>query len=103
MDVNGGSLSLSSLFLSSLLPSSSCERLLLVRGSSQSDTDPDCPRDSAFPESPRWLALKGRNEEALQTLARLHAHGNVEDPLVAFELEDIKAEIKASNPENVNP
>lgn len=58
---------------------------------------------SAFPESPRWLALKGRNEEALQNLARLHAHGNIDDPLVAFELEDIKAEIKASNPGAVSP
>jgi hypothetical protein len=36
----------------------------------------------AFPESPRWLAMKGRHDDALKTLARLHAHGNTEDIFV---------------------
>jgi hypothetical protein len=35
-----------------------------------------------FPESPRWLAMKGRHDDALKTLARLHAHGNTEDIFV---------------------
>lgn len=43
--------------------------------------------------SPRWLAEKGRMDEALATLARLHAHGNVEDTFVRSQMEDIKAEI----------
>ncbi|KZO99447.1 general substrate transporter [Calocera viscosa TUFC12733] len=47
-----------------------------------------------FPESPRWLASKGRNEEALANLARLHAHGNTEDPFVVAELADINEALK---------
>jgi hypothetical protein len=36
----------------------------------------------AFPESPRWLAMKGRHDEALNTLARLHSNGNTDDLFV---------------------
>jgi MFS family permease len=45
------------------------------------------------PESPRWLVSKGRNEQALETLAYYHADGNREDPLVKYEYEEIRAAI----------
>jgi len=35
--------------------------------------------------------IKGRNEEALHTLARLHARGNIHDPVVVGEYTTIKA------------
>ena len=46
-----------------------------------------------FPESPRWLIDHGRVEEGLQTLAKLHAQGNPEDPWVRAEFEQIQESI----------
>ncbi|KAH8879272.1 hexose transporter protein [Thozetella sp. PMI_491] len=42
------------------------------------------------PESPRFLVKKGKNAEALQMLARFHANGDVNDPLVVWELREIE-------------
>ncbi|KAG0207179.1 hypothetical protein BGX28_001517 [Mortierella sp. GBA30] len=45
---------------------------------------------SFFPFSPRWLADKGRNEEALEVLANLRAGGNKNDPEVLAEYKEIQ-------------
>ncbi|KAG6816364.1 hypothetical protein H0H87_006637 [Tephrocybe sp. NHM501043] len=49
-----------------------------------------------MPESPRWLAERGRWEEALTTLARLHANGDESDKFVLSQIEDMKADINKS-------
>ncbi|KAF7327235.1 MFS domain-containing protein [Mycena kentingensis (nom. inval.)] len=49
-----------------------------------------------LPESPRWLAEKGRMDEAHATLARLHANNNLDDPFVLAQVKDIDADIMRS-------
>lgn len=46
-----------------------------------------------FPESPRWLIDHGRPDEGLKTLAKLHANGNVDDPWVRAEFDQIQESI----------
>lgn len=46
-----------------------------------------------FPESPRWLIDHGHKEDGLRTLARLHAHGDVDDPWVKAEFAQIEEAI----------
>ena len=45
------------------------------------------------PESPRWLIDHGHEEEALEILADLHAHGNKDDSLVQLEYEEIRQQV----------
>ncbi|ORY06727.1 high affinity glucose transporter [Basidiobolus meristosporus CBS 931.73] len=47
-----------------------------------------------FPYSPRWLANKGRKEEALNTLALLHGNGDINHPTVQAEFEAINEAIR---------
>ncbi|KAJ5135818.1 Major facilitator superfamily domain general substrate transporter [Penicillium bovifimosum] len=48
---------------------------------------------SFFPESPRWLIDHNQAEEGLRTLAKLHAHGNENDPWVRAEFAQIQESI----------
>ncbi|KAL1984485.1 hypothetical protein VTN96DRAFT_9084 [Rasamsonia emersonii] len=48
-----------------------------------------------LPRSPRWLAKVDRTEEAIQTLARIQAGGDVNDPLVVAEWEEITTVLAA--------
>ena len=43
-----------------------------------------------FPESPRWLIDHGKPDLGLQTLARLHAHGDTNDAWVQAEFQSIQ-------------
>ena len=43
-----------------------------------------------LPESPRWLVKKGRNEDALRVLARVHANGDQDDEYVQAEYQEIR-------------
>lgn len=47
-----------------------------------------------LPFSPRWLINKGRNEEALAVLARLHSKGDKTNPEVVTEYEEIIAQVE---------
>ncbi|KAH0833758.1 hypothetical protein AYO21_04499 [Fonsecaea monophora] len=47
------------------------------------------------PESPRWLAAKGRTAEARRTLVKHHAGGDESSALVTFELKEIEESIRA--------
>lgn len=48
-----------------------------------------------LPRSPRWLAKVGRTEQAIQVLAAIQAGGNVDDPLVVAEWEEITTVLAA--------
>lgn len=52
-----------------------------------------------LPESPRYLAMRGRDHEALIVLARLHAHGDVDDPFVVAEHREILEQVKIEQEE----
>ncbi|KAH6892380.1 general substrate transporter [Thelonectria olida] len=48
-----------------------------------------------LPESPRWLVAHGRRAEAHKILADYHAGGDMDSPLVVFEMAEIEGAITA--------
>ncbi|ODV86029.1 hypothetical protein CANARDRAFT_175766 [[Candida] arabinofermentans NRRL YB-2248] len=55
-----------------------------------------------FPESPRWLGSKGRWEEVHDTLAKIHAGGNREDPIVLAEIMEIREAVEIEQNSNAS-
>ena len=49
-----------------------------------------------LPESPRWLVQRGRFEHARSILAKWHAGGDQDSPLVDFELDQIMVQIRSA-------
>lgn len=48
-----------------------------------------------IPESPRWLISKGKDDRAIAILAKYHCGGDMEDPLVMYEYDEIKQSLSA--------
>lgn len=48
-----------------------------------------------IPESPRFMMRQGRETEALKVLAKHHANGDENDPLVLHEMQEIQAALAA--------
>lgn len=48
-----------------------------------------------LPRSPRWLAKVGREKEAIAVLAAIQAGGNIDDPLVVAEWDEISSVLAA--------
>jgi hypothetical protein len=52
------------------------------------------------PESPRYLINKGQNDQALRDLAKYHANGKEDDPLVMLEYTEICSALEAEGEEH---
>ena len=50
-----------------------------------------------LPRSPRWLAKVGRTKQAVEVLAHIQAHGDINDPLVIAEWEEITTVLQAEH------
>lgn len=55
-----------------------------------------------FPHSPRWLASQDRWEEALQVLANIHGKGNVNDPKVLVQYQEIEEALRFDREEAIS-
>ncbi|OCF77461.1 hypothetical protein I204_01449 [Kwoniella mangroviensis CBS 8886] len=52
------------------------------------------------PESPRWLVDHGRDEQAIKVITKHHCGGNSDDPLVAFEYNEIREALRLEKAAN---
>lgn len=55
-----------------------------------------------FPESPRWLMAHGQQEKSLNTLASLHANGDINDAFVRAEYEAIRDDLREEKEESAS-
>ncbi|PSK59280.1 High-affinity glucose transporter [Elsinoe australis] len=53
-----------------------------------------------FPESPRWLIMNDRREEALDILAKYHAGGDKDAPIVRLQYNEVIDDLAATKSEN---
>ncbi|KAJ9110855.1 hypothetical protein QFC19_001364 [Naganishia cerealis] len=55
-----------------------------------------------IPESPRWLMDKGREETARAILVKYHCNGDHDDPLAAYEFDEIKTALQIEKEANAS-
>lgn len=53
-----------------------------------------------FPETPRWLVMKDRREEAAAILAKYHGDGDANAPIVTLQISEIVADMADSRNDN---
>ena len=53
-----------------------------------------------FPESPRWLIMKDRREEAIAVLAKYHGEGNPQAPIVELQVREITEDMAVTRNDN---
>lgn len=49
-----------------------------------------------FPETPRWLIMKDRRDEAVAILAKYHGDGNPDAPIVTLQIREIVEDMAAT-------
>ena len=55
-----------------------------------------------IPESPRWLIDHGKDDQAIKFLTKWHCGGDSDDPLIAFEYNEIKEALRLEKEANAS-